>query len=110
MTVSTPTDCEPQVVYQDDTCVVTRYASEDIAAIANAPVSISTNAVIKRINRRLNRNLHQLCVCRENAECYLRIGRYYLLDCRTNVLVETHVDLESLAIELGVLKQNEQID
>lgn len=109
MKASNSTDSRTQLVLQDENTIVTRYTTDDIASIVNAPVPVSAAAVVKRINRRLNLDNKRLVVCRRDHPQYLRTGRYYLTDQCLNAVIDMHVDLEALAHELGVLKQNERV-
>ena len=102
-------DSGPQIVFQDDNTIVTRYTADDIASIVNAPTPVSANAVVKRINRRLSTDNRQLLVCRRDCPHYPRTGRYYLTDQNLNAVIDMHVDLEALAQELDVLNKNERI-
>lgn len=53
--------------------------------------------------------LFKLCGERENF-LFDTLGRYYLLDTRTNMLVDSHFPLERYAKDLGVLSVHEQLE
>ncbi|MGQ7959895.1 hypothetical protein ACUTAF_19620 [Pseudomonas sp. SP16.1] len=71
-------------------------------------IFITEHAAIARVNRKLHHQEMMLRTTR-SARAYLELGRHYLVDWRTNFVVETHCDLESLARELGVLADWESI-
>lgn len=73
---------------------------------------VSERALIARINRALKRedDLAQLKTCREDSRAYSTCGRYYIVDHSRNTITATHVDLENLGRELGVLADHEEVE
>jgi hypothetical protein len=71
-------------------------------------VSISEDAVLQRINRRLKPDLRGVKKTR-GARAYHDLGDYYLIDYDRNWIVDHHLDLEDLARELGCLADDEQL-
>lgn len=69
---------------------------------------VSKTAAVKRVNRRLPREGKRLCVSRRGGEC-ANLGSYHVVDVRTNPVTASHVDLEDIARELGVLATNEKV-
>jgi len=63
--------------------------------------------VVQRINRVLRAKQKALRVARNRWRSDL--GDYYIVDFSQNTIVETHVDLEVLARELGVLHAWERL-
>jgi len=63
--------------------------------------------LIKRINRKLAHEGEQLRTARgaDNAS----VGYYFIADRRSRWVVASHIDMEQLGHELGVLKKYEEI-
>jgi hypothetical protein len=73
------------------------------------PKIISAENLYKRINRKLRPRGEQLKRSRgQSVEATL--GLYYVLDLQRNFIVETSVQLESLAQDLGVLYPGEGME
>lgn len=70
--------------------------------------SVTTRALISRINRRLKRDDQMLCTSR-GARNRFQLGEFFVMDWRHNFIVETHVELEALGRELGALAPHEQV-
>ncbi len=68
---------------------------------------VSPTALRARINRKLAHQEERLCTPR-GQRMWLEAG-YYIKDTRLNLLVASHVDPESLARELGVLRPAEAV-
>jgi len=76
----------------------------------NDPHTVSEGALLRRINRRLQRTVFQRVLkLREDSRAYFDLGRFYVIDCSSRFLVDSHVDLEELARELGVLRPSERL-
>ncbi|MFV0284458.1 MAG: hypothetical protein ACK5JE_11800 [Castellaniella sp.] len=75
-------------------------------------MSITENALLKRINRKLSHDLQQLHRSRILASGWPshELGGFYLRDANLNTIIATHVDIEDLANELGVLRSGERLD
>ncbi len=71
--------------------------------------TITEQALIKRINRALAKQYESVRRCREDSRAFGYYGTYYVLDTWRNSPIATHVDLESLGRELGVLGQYEAL-
>lgn len=71
-------------------------------------VPVTPRAAIQRINRVLAKDLQVLKVTR-GQRAILDLGYYYVLDQRRNIALETNVSIESMARELGVLKDYETV-
>lgn len=71
-------------------------------------VPVSEPAVLQRINRTLAKELQTLKVTR-GERARIEVGDYYVLDHNRNFIVATHVDVEGMACELGVLREYEQL-
>jgi hypothetical protein len=74
-------------------------------AVGGVPVSMG--GVVQRINRALKAKQKALRVARDRWRSDL--GTYYIVDYNQNTIVETHVDLEVLARELGALHAWERL-
>lgn len=66
-------------------------------------VGISVRAVLQRINRKLKPDLQAVKVSR-GAAMQQQCGEFYVIDYRLNFIVESDIDPESYARELGVLQ------
>jgi hypothetical protein len=70
---------------------------------------VSRQALISRINRRLAKTNEKLVTTR-TGPARIDLGRYYVVDTSTHHGANRmHVDLEALARELGVLRENETV-
>ena len=65
-------------------------------------VTVSTRALVQRINRKLAQEGEQLKATR-GGQAQIDLGDYYLLDLRLNAVVGKNIDPERLGRELGVL-------
>jgi hypothetical protein len=71
-------------------------------------VQMSLRAVLGRINRRLRQAGEHLYTNRADRE-QSTLGHYYIVNLRENRIARTHVDVEALAREMGLLKPWEEI-
>ena len=74
-----------------------------------SPYSLSERAVIQRINRKLAHKYEKLCKSRGWRELQ-NLGDYHVIDSYRNVLIKSHVNIEELARELGVMADHERIE
>ena len=65
--------------------------------------SISEPALLKRINGKLAKSRAAIRRTRAGSRMELSCGVYYHIDYEFNALVESHVDIEALGRQLGVL-------
>ncbi|HKB36319.1 MAG TPA: hypothetical protein VKD72_07695 [Gemmataceae bacterium] len=73
-----------------------------------AGVPVSTRALVQRINRKLKQDDERLKKCR-SRRWEDRLGEWYRINVASNFIVQTHVDLEALGRELGVLEAWERL-
>jgi hypothetical protein len=66
-------------------------------------VPVTTRALVQRINRKLARDEKQLRAYR-GGRWETTLGRYYVVDVNRNAIVDTDVNLETLARELDALR------
>jgi hypothetical protein len=72
--------------------------------------TITTDALVRRINRKLKADGKILRKCRaKNMRAYLDFGDFYLLSVYSNGLLRRAVDVDALGRELGVLKCDEAV-
>jgi hypothetical protein len=69
--------------------------------------SVSTAAVIARINRRLKPDYEMLR--RSRPRWRSTVGDYYVVDLYHNMILQTHVDVEAFGREVGALKGFEEV-
>jgi hypothetical protein len=82
---------------------------EDTGAYCPRLAVVSRSAVIKRINRRLEKDGELLRTSRGKQAEY-EVGKYFVIDFfNGNLLVDRDVDLEVLARGLGVLRDHEHV-
>jgi len=71
-------------------------------------VPVSTRAVIARINRALKPDYEMLKITR-GYRAQLDLGQYYILNYNRNFIRNHHVDPETVARELEVLADYEEV-
>ena len=76
-------------------------------AVGKAPVGART--VQQRINHKLAPDHKAIRSCRSDLPGWRNLGDYYLLNFQQNHVIDTHVNLESMARELGVLAEWETV-
>ena len=69
---------------------------------------VTEGALIRRINRLLRPDYQKVCKSRPHDQPGL--GRFYILDTYRNMIVDHHVDLESLAREKGNMHELERLE
>jgi hypothetical protein len=70
---------------------------------------VTETALIKRLNRRLLGDGEVLKKSRVNSPFIHPLGEYYTVDLSANAVSVTHVDVEDMARDMGVLKPYEEI-
>ena len=70
--------------------------------------TVTSNALVKRINRKLAPEGELLRTTR-GQRAIQDLGHHYILDIYTNGVLAWHCDLEELGRELGVLKAYEGV-
>lgn len=73
-----------------------------------ATIRVTLRAVIARINRALAHGREVLRTTRGERSRH-ELGDHYILDWNYNLITHTHVDPETLARDLGVLKPYEVV-
>jgi hypothetical protein len=84
----------------------------DIAADLDAALrekSATRRAVEARVRRKLARDGESLHRCAQGSRWYSDLGDYYTADIATAFTCRTHLHLEDLARELGVLAEGVEI-
>jgi hypothetical protein len=71
--------------------------------------TVSTKALITRINRRLAMEHRALRKSRPSSRMFDNCGAYYLLDTWHNEVLDMHVDVEKLARKVRVLGELETV-
>jgi hypothetical protein len=69
-------------------------------------VPLSNRAIIQRINRRLAKDHEKLCKSR-GWQAQQNLGDYYLLDRYRKTVINSNVNVETFARELGVIQEHE---
>lgn len=78
-----------------------------MAKLKKSPVS--ERALKARIQRKLAPNLKSLKSCRPDSKWHNELGDYYLMDLDRNTIIRKRVGLESLAKELDVIADHEEL-
>jgi hypothetical protein len=73
------------------------------------PCRPTQRAVIQRINRKLAHKYEKLCKSRGWRELQ-NLGDYHVIDCYRNAVINSHVKIEELARELGVMADHERFE
>jgi predicted metalloprotease len=71
-------------------------------------VGITMRALIQRINRKLRHEEEMLLTLRGQRD-EVELGRYYVVNVRSNRVVAQRVDPAELGAELGVLRAWEEV-
>ena len=77
--------------------------------MSNLP-KITKSALLRRVNRKLAHDQEKVIVSRIDSDAYREFGRYYLQDTHANRVIGSHLDLEELARDLGVLGAAECVE
>jgi hypothetical protein len=75
---------------------------------AGSKVPVSVRAIVQRINRVLQENDRQLKAAR-GGRALQACGRFYVINVKSNTVVQHNVDLSELAQELGTIKPFEAL-
>jgi hypothetical protein len=70
---------------------------------------INERALAARLGRHFARQGEALKKCAPQTRDFLKLGKYYVVSLQLNAIIDTDVDLESLAREEGILKQWEEL-
>lgn len=70
---------------------------------------VTRRAVEARLRRHLANEGLALRKCREGTRSYQDLGEYYAIDVRHNAVRDTHIDLEGVSREAGLLKPFEEM-
>jgi hypothetical protein len=107
-------DGETEVAWEPS-IAVTRATAEEAQALITAEtmVTVSADAIVKRINRFLERENPGELLCIKKTRGFRakqNLGDFYLLDGRHNSLVDHHLDLNEVAKQYKVLGAVEQVE
>lgn len=67
-------------------------------------VPVGERAMLARLNRRLGSDGLAVKSCREDSKAFEAMGRYYQVDAKRNIVTATHLDIEKLAREMGLME------
>ena len=70
---------------------------------------VSERALIARINRKLSASGWERLRTSRGAQMEQNVGRHYILDLSHDVVIQTHVNIENLARELGTMTELENL-
>lgn len=68
---------------------------------------ITESALVRRINRKLAPAWQRVCKLSERHRGYGSLGRYHMMDTFQNTVIDTHLDLDHLGQQLGVIDHAE---
>ena len=87
-----------------------------LICMAKQMALISERALVRRVNRRLRAENHQMKRTRgfwdsNHLDHYedTNLGRFYVVDLLRNFVVDSFIDLEKYARDLGVMTKNEKV-
>lgn len=87
-----------------------------IIGMAEQMALISEGALVRRVNRRLKAENHQMKRTRgfwagNHVHHYedSNLGRFYVVDLMRNFVVDSFIDLEKYARDLGVMTKDEKV-
>lgn len=66
---------------------------------------ITERALLGRINRKLAHDHKKMRKCRYGTMAYSNLGTWHVIDTYQNSLVDSKVDLETFARDLGVMAE-----
>lgn len=72
-------------------------------------VPISARAVRQRLNSKLAPDHKAVRKCSSDSPAWYTLGDYYLLNFQQNYVIDTHVNLESMARDFGVLAEWDEV-
>jgi hypothetical protein len=76
------------------------------------PVPVTARALLARINRKQRKQRKDYLAvrrCRPESRAHSDLGTFYELDTYRNVITGRHLDLESYARDLGVMRSCEAL-
>jgi hypothetical protein len=73
------------------------------------PISYARRAVERRVARRLAPDGLMLRKCNPRSRWYCNLGDYYVCRADDRLLVDSHLDLDNLAREVGVLTADQAV-
>ena len=78
--------------------------------IITGKVQITERALLGRINRKLKHENQQVKKCRADSRGHNYLGDFYVVGTFNNCIANTHVDLEVLGKDLGVMAEYERLE
>ncbi len=72
--------------------------------------TVTERALLARINRKLAKTDEVMKKCRADTSAYNDFGDYYIISLTENIVSSTHVDLDALSRDLGVLQSYEVLE
>ncbi len=72
-------------------------------------VDVSEKVIFERIDSKLAPGRRRLRRCRRDSRSFDDLGEYYIVSTRENYIVDTHIDLETYAKDMGLLAEYEQL-
>jgi hypothetical protein len=69
--------------------------------------SVAERALLRRVNRILSADNETMLRCPEHSPHYSTLGRFYIV--RGGSVVNTHVDIERVARNMGAMRVYEQL-
>ena len=72
-------------------------------------IKITERALLARLRRRLEKDGEFLKACKENSPSFSDLGHFYLVNSQ-NCIIAAWINLVTLAEELNVLKEYEELE
>lgn len=71
--------------------------------------TVTLNAVLQRLNRKLAHDDLGVRRCRYGSRSYVNLGDYYIISLRNNTLNAPDIDLLAWARKYGCIRADEQV-
>lgn len=71
---------------------------------------VSENALVARINRRIESDGLRLKRCAERSRAFSSVGRFHVIDVDRGAIVRDHVEIEDYGREVGALAKFESLE
>lgn len=73
-------------------------------------VTVTERALFARVDRKLAKEGQRLRRCKTDAKAFSELGTFYIVDTTTNTIAAKNCELETLAKEVGVLADWEELE
>ncbi len=82
---------------------------ENKAGMKKEKVDVSEKVIFERIDSKLAPGRRRLRRCRRDSSSFDDLGEYYIVSTLEKCIIDTHIDLETYAKDMGLLAEYEQL-